>query len=817
MFFGTAFGFFPENKYILSMRKDYIKTAIRRLIRNRTISIINILGLSLGLAATFLIMLYIFFETGFDSQHKKSDRIYRIIQESKGHDMHTSQSAYPLGDVLKEQYPQITETVRMVNLYGTGIKKGDDFISEDHFYCAENSFFEIFTTELIRGNDAKLTTDPDNVVLTKSMALKYFGKTEVLGKQLLVRNAGEEISLNVSGVIEDFPENSSFRPDFIASMDLGLRQLPKLMSTSNDSVYTAEYLKSRWGFGYFTTFILTNKNFNEDFFGTEFRKIEKKYLDNPESLNYHLQKLEDVYFQSDNIFASGFQSGNLTSVYIFAGIGVLILLIACINYVLLNTSQALERSKEIGVRKITGATKKSLFNQVLVESLIVTLIAFPLALILIEQFRPVIIRFMEKNFVQYNLNLEIILSIVGILFIITYLPGMFTMRYFSRITPVFALRGGKNNRFQSYRGKKLLISVQFVIFLMLVSSSISIYKQIHYSKNHDLGFNPEGIITFNTTTSPGIRNSYSAFKEQLLRHDDILSVSGGLWVPPTPSRMTVDISRLDDPEQKIKLDGLYVDKDFLKTLDIKLLQGKTLSEFGDNYANKIIINETALKQSGLENPIGKKLNMGEIAGVMEDFHYHSFKRKIPPLILIGNKGMIREVLIKTKGNNIPQVRSYIQETFADFTGKDNVQLSYLTDNFDKIYKSERKLATLISFFAGLAILIASMGLLGLTIFTLKKRTKEIAIRKVNGANIRHILAMISLEYIRLIIYALLVTVPVSYFLMDKWLQEFAYKTTISWWIYAFAGFIALAITLITISFKAIKAANKNPVESLRYE
>jgi putative ABC transport system permease protein len=209
--------------------------------------------------------------------------------------------------------------------------------------------------------------------------------------------------------------------------------------------------------------------------------------------------------------------------------------------------------------------------------------------------------------------------------------------------------------------------------------------------------------------------------------------------------------------------------------------------------------------------------MGEIAGVMEDFHYHSFKRKIPPLILIGNKGMIREVLIKTKGNNIPQVRSYIQETFADFTGKDNVQLSYLTDNFDKIYKSERKLATLISFFAGLAILIASMGLLGLTIFTLKKRTKEIAIRKVNGANIRHILAMISLEYIRLIIYALLVTVPVSYFLMDKWLQEFAYKTTISWWIYAFAGFIALAITLITISFKAIKAANKNPVESLRYE
>jgi putative ABC transport system permease protein len=277
------------------------------------------------------------------------------------------------------------------------------------------------------------------------------------------------------------------------------------------------------------------------------------------------------------------------------------------------------------------------------------------------------------------------------------------------------------------------------------------------------------------------------------------------------------MSRIDDPEQTINMDGLYVDKDFLKTLDIRLLKGKSLSDYGNNFTGKVILNETALKKLGLKDPVGKKVDMGEIVGIVEDFHYHSFRKKIPPLMLMGNNQMVREVLIKTSGQNQEEIKEYINRTWEEFTGASRIETNYLTDNFDVLYKNERRLAVLITFFAGLAILIAAMGLLGLTIFTLKKRTKEIAIRKVNGARVKHILVLISMEYVSLIFYALLVSVPLSYYFLTRWLQDFAYKTNLSWWIFFVAGILGLIISLATISIKTIRAANRNPVESLRYE
>lgn len=799
------------------MRKDYIKTAFRRLIRNRTISFINIFGLALGLAATFLILLFIFHETSYDNYHNKKDRIYRLIQESKGHDMFTAQCSYPLGDVLKEEYPQVKETARMLNLFSVKIRKNSEYIPESDFYCVENSLFEILNIPVLVGHSEDLTTHPNDIVLTRSMALKYFGETDVVGNQLTIKTSGEDISLNVSGIVEDFPENSSFKPDFLASLDLGIEQLPNMIRNSDNNVRSPEFFKTNWGFGFFMTFILTEEGFEEEKFEKEFRTIEEKYLEQPESINYHLQSLDDIYFKSGHILTQYFESGNISSVYIFSAVGFLILIIASINYILLSTSQAVERAKEIAIRKITGATRKALFNQVLVESVIITLIAFPLAIILIEQFRPFIIRFMDKNFINYEINLKVVLGFGLILFVITYLPGIFTTRYFSRIRPVVVLSRNSLLVSKRYSAKKILISLQFIIFLLLVITSIGIYKQIHFSKHHDLGFNPENVLSVNIANNPAISHSYEAFKKELLEHRDIISVSGSMWVPPTKSRMAVTMKRTEDPGDKINVDGLFVDKDFLETLNIQLVEGKRLSDYANNFNGKVLLNKSALEEVGYENPIGEKTMMGEIVGVIEDFHYHSFKEKIAPMILIGNQQMVREVLVKISGANMQSVRSHIADTWQKFGGMDKPNLTYVNQNFDELYKSENKLATLITIFAGLAILIASMGLLGLTIFTLKKRTKEIAIRKVNGANVKHILALISVEYVKLILYALLVSVPVGYFLLNKWLQDFAYKTTISWWIFAASGILALGITLLTISFKAVKAANRNPVESLRDE
>jgi len=799
------------------MRKNYFKTAFRRLIKNRSISIINIIGLSLGMAAIFVILMFVFHELSYDNYNQKKDRIYRIIQESEGHEMFAAQCCYPLGQVLKDDYPQIKETARLINLFHTLVQSNNEYIKEDQFFCAENSFFELFTIDVLKGNSSSLTNEPNDVVLTESMAKKYFGSLDILGEELIINSMGEELSLNVSGVIKDFPENSSFKANFITSMDLGLRQLPKLLNNQNPKQQKPEYYKNHWGFGFIITYILTDSNFDKNKFTSELKKIEKNNLPNPDELNYHLQSLNDVYFDSDHVLSKSFETGKLSTVYIFLAIGVLILLIACINYILLSTSQTLERSVEIGVRKIAGANRKALFNQVLTESIIITLIAFPLALILIEQFRPAIIQLMDKNFIHYNFNFKLIMGFGLVLFIITYLPGIFTMKHFSRISPLAALNSTETPGTKRHGAKKFLISLQFIIFLILVSSSIGVYKQVHYSKNHDLGFEPDHVMTFTMGMNPVIKNSYDSFKEELLTHKDIISVSGGMWVPPSKGRMTVSLGKNDGSGSKIKTDGLFVDKDFAETLNINLIKGKTLSEYGNNAGGKVMINETAIKNLGYEDPLGKKTGMGEIVGVIEDFHYHSYRKEIPPMILISAKSMVKEMLVKTTGQNEESVKSFILSKWKEFTGSENLTVSSLNQNFREIYKEENKLALLTAIFAGIAIFIASMGLLGLTIFTLKKRTKEIAIRKVNGATINNILGLVTFEYIKLLFFAFIISVPVAYYLISKWLQDFAYKTTVSWWIFGIAGALALIITMLTIGFKAYRAANSNPVESLRYE
>ena len=800
------------------MLKNYIHTAIRRLLRNKSISLINVLGLTLGFAATFVIFLYVFHELSYDNYHKNKSRIYRVIQENKNLNMKMAGAPYPLADVLKNEYPQITKTARVFNLYHTQVEKHNNYINEKGFFCAENSLFEILTINVIRGNQGDLIHSPNSVVLTKSMAQKYYGEIGgVIGNDLTIKNAGEEIVLTVSGIIEDFPENSTFKPDFIASMDLALQQMPKLITSTNKTRQDADFYKTTWKYGFITTYLLTNTNFEKNSFANELRTVEEKYLSEPENINFHLQNLQDIYFHSDDISAQATATGDLKNVGIFMVVGFLILLIACINYILLSTSQTLERSREIGIRKITGANRNSLFNQILVESALVTFIAFPLALILIEQLRPLLLNIMEKDFIQNSMGLAVILGFIAILLLVIYLPGIFTVRYFSRIKPVHVIKGEKIRGLKDGRLRKTLISVQFVIFLILVSVSLGIYKQIQFSKTHDLGFNPDNILTFDMSSAPGVKNSFDAFKNELTGHKEIKNISAGMWIPPTESRMSLSLKPEGNSDKKVKVEALYVDLDFLKTLDIRLKKGKTISAFGNNFEKKVLINEAAVKELEMEEPIGKKEWMGEIVGVVEDFHFHSFREQIPPMFIIGGRHMVREVLVKYDGNDLSSVKQTIQNKVEKYAGTPNISLSFLNQNFKTLYEQERKLALLIAVFAGIAILIASMGLLGLTIFTMKKRTKEIAIRKVNGATVGKILKLISAGYMKLILVASVISVPIAHYFLNKWLEEFAYKTNISWWIYGTAVIMAFVITTLTISFKVVKEANRNPVDSLRDE
>ncbi len=797
---------------------NYLKTAIRRLLRNKSISVINIVGLSLGMAVTFVILIFVFHELSYDKYHKKKDRIYRVLQENRMTDMTMTHTPYPMAEVLEEEYPQIEQTARVFGLFNTQVRKQQQFIDEANFFCVDAELFDILTLPLLEGDPEEILNEPNDVVLTESMAQKYFGEKNIVGRELVIKNAGDEIRLNVSGVMEDLPVNSTFKPDFLVPINLSLSRYNKIVKSSNKQEFSRAHIRNSWKNGLFMTYVLTARPFNPQSFEGKFRDMERKYLEEPQKMDFHLQPLKDIYFYSGNIFSSYSVKGDLTEVYVFSIIAFLVLVISCINYILLSTSQAMNRSYEVGIRKISGARRKYLFREVLTESFLITLIALPLSLILIEQFRPLLTRFLEKDFIRYGmLDWNMLISIAGIIFILSYLPGVFTMRYFSRISPVMTLNHNYSPVSSGTSVQKSLIAVQFVIFLVLVSASLGIYKQIRFTRNHELGFGPEHIIILPISVDPSLKSAFSGFKDALLSHNQISHVSAAMWVPPTNSRMGMEVSKPGNPEERISLAGLYVERDFVETMGIQLLKGNSFSVYGQEPEKMVIINEAAMKKLGLEDPIGKDLWPGKIVGVMKDFHYHSFRRKIPPMMLIAGNHMTRHALIKTTGKDTKAVISFIRDQYGQFSESGDFSYSFMSEHFDKIYKPERKLVSLVTIFSIIAIIIAAMGLLGLTIFTTQRRTKEIAIRKVNGARIGRLMRMLSGNYLKLILIAALIAVPLAYWVLQKWLRNFAYQTDISWLVFAISILLTVLITLLTVSFQTYRAAAANPAESLRYE
>jgi len=800
------------------MLHNHIKTAFRRLLRNKAVSAINIAGLTLGMAVTFVILIYVSHEFSYDDFQAKKDRIYRVTVEKKLHQWKTASTPYPLADKLENDYPEVIRATRVGILFGTQVQKDQRYLEEKHFVCVDGDFPEIFTLEVLRGNPDHLVDDPQDVVLTESMARKYYGTLEVVGKELNIQSGGEELVFDISGVIRDLPETSTLKIRFLASSELYLNQIGKTGVTNTSEPLTADRIRGSWEMDLFLTYLLVNEGFQPAAFENHLEELQKSVLEEPEKQAYHLQAMEDIYFHSGDLLSSFTVSGHLKEVYIFSVVAFLILLVACINYILLSSSQALDRSREVGIRKITGATRKNLFRQLLVESLLITIIAFPLALILIEQLRPVLIRFLEKDFLQYGmLGWEVILGFALVLFTLTYFPGLFIVRYYARISPALVMAG---KRKESSRGpglRKALMAVQFSIFLILVSCSMGIFKQLHYAKNQDLGFDPEGILTFSLGNRPDTQDEFSTLKKELLKNPHIQSVGGSMWVLPTNNTMSYDVSMPENPEESVSINALLVDRDFPRTMGIGVVQGKPFSAFSEKKEDMVLINEQAQKKLEMEDPIGKRLAGCEIVGVVNDFHHNSFRHQIAPMMLISKPRMARNMVVKVSGRPDKQVLDYIESTYRSVIGASAFNYTFLTEQFNQLYKRERKLGSLLSVLSAIAIIISSMGLLGLTIFQTRKRTKEIAIRKVNGARIGHMMGLLSGNYLKMIFFSALVAMPLSYWIMKQWLRNFAYQTSLSWWIFIGSVMLAVVITLFTVSFQTYRAATANPAESLRYE
>ena len=800
------------------MLNNYIKTAIRRLLRNKAVSTINILGLTIGMAVTFVILIYVSHELSYDEFHTNKDRIYRVITEQRLHGWKNASTPYPLADKLEEDYPEVEKSGRLGLLFGTAVKKDHNFIAEAHFVCADPNFPEIFTLEVIRGTRNQLLNDPGDVVLTESMARKYFGTLDIVGRELVIENGGEEIVLNISGVIRDLPRTSTLKIDFLASNELYLSQIGRIAFSGSPEQLTPDHLRSSWQMDLFMTYLLAEEGFQPRAFEGQLDELEKSVFEDPGKKSFHVQAMEDFYFHSGELLSEFTVKGDVKNVYIFSAVALLILVIACINYILLGSSQALDRAREIGIRKITGADRKVLFRQVLVESLLVTLIAFPLALILIEQLRPLLIRFLEKDFIHYGaLSWEILLGFALVLFFLSYLPGRFIVRFYTRISPAVIISRHGANGGHKLKLRKGMMAIQFTVFLILVSCSMGIYRQLEYVRSHNLGFDPEGVVSFSLGNRPDTEETFRTLKNELLKNPDVKAVGGSMWVLPTANTMSYDLPMPDNPEQSVSIDALYVDQDFTRVMGVELTQGRPLSDFSEERDDIVLINETAAQRLQMNDPIGRELGGFEIAGVIRDFHSNSFRKKISPLMLVKKTDMARNMLVKVSGAPGSDVLSYIEKTYQSVSGTSAFDHHFVSERFDTLYKSERKLAVLLMVFSGIAILISSMGLLGLTIFQTRKRTREIAIRKVNGAHIMQVMRLLSGNYLKMILFSAGVAIPFSYWILTQWLRSFAYQTNLSWWIFFGSVALAVAITLLTVSFQTYRAATANPTQSLRCE
>lgn len=790
------------------MIRSFLQNTSCNLKRDKLSSFINIIGLAAGLTTFILVGIYVQNELSYDMFHENSNRIYEISIDG------TFNCLAPTAAWLKDRYPEIEDIVRLDKYFGGGestvLKYNGETtqksIDVDDIIYAGKPFFNMFDFKILLGDPKTALSDPYSIVLSQSVAEKLFGKEKPIGKNInfYSKKRAFSLELTVTAVIENPPKNSSIIYNAIISFATRYSESPQI-----DEDW------SNWGY---PTYIKVNKNVSiADFkakVNPDWLELANKKLnisvgsDREKEILLDFVPLKEVHF---------FKNNKLQFVYFFLAIGIVVLLLAIINFINLSIAGSSTRFREIGIKKIFGSGRIKIMYQFLSESVILSLLATLLAFLIIMLLNPVflIITGWKLSLVHSGYFYIIPIFLSGII-ILGIIVGIYPALYLSSFEPVKMLKNEISNRNRSKNFQKLLIVFQFVISTTLIICTILVLKQVRYLKTKDVGFNRGNIVYFNY--SDNIRKNYDAFKQRLLLNPSIAKIASS----NTP--LAQEFPMTNHPvinEKQSLLYTLTVDPDFVQTMDIKLTRGRDFSwEIkGDQYG-AMIINETAVKEFELDEPVGTKLELfGHqvyIIGVMKDFHAGSFYQKIPPsaLWVAPWNGTIN---VRIDGKNTHQSIAYIKKVWEEFSPDIPFEYHFLTERYDSLYKSEEKLSVLIVYFSVLAIFLACLGLFGLVSFSTVKRFKEIGIRKVNGARISEIIVLLNKSYVILIMTAFIISCPVAFYSVRKWLQNYAYKTDISWWIFPLAAFIVLIVVLVTVSWQSWRAANSDPVKALRNE
>ncbi|WP_281988616.1 ABC transporter permease [Aquimarina aggregata] len=793
------------------MFKNYIKIALRNLWRRRGFSLINISGLAIGLTAGFLILLYVNFELSYDRFHTKSDNIYRVVADLKTPSDHLqlSQPAWAVAPHLEEQFSEIESAVRILNM-NMLVRNDEIKFKESNAIAADPAFFEVFDFKLLQGDLNTVIKEPYSIVLSKTTAHKYFGDENPIGQSLKITEDG--YITKITGVMEDIPENSHIRADMVLSLTTFTEDLDKELNTA-------------WGNYDPAAYILVNSNVKKEQLEPKFegfleRNCGEEMREFQMFATLFLEPFEDVYLHSTR---GGKGDGNINNIYIFSIVALFILLIASINFINLTTARSVERAKEVGVRKVIGAEKGQLALQFVGESIIISIIAFIVSIVLSVVFLPLFNaaagKIISSGVFSSGINILILFSIslsIGIL------AGLYPAFVLSSFRPVSVLKGNFSTGTQGTILRKGLVTTQFTISIALIIGTIIIYNQTNFMRNQELGFSKEQLLILETNASP----KQLAFQNAIEKLPGVKSTSLGSSVPGGGnSNAYSEIENKAGELQAANLALYFVDYDYISQFELELAAGRGFSkEFATDSTEAMVINEETAKIMGYSNPeeaIGAKFKQwgreGQVIGVIKDFHFRSLQQNISPMTMRIESDRNDLIAVKIAGQNIKQTIASIESQWSSILPTEPFDYYFLDEFFDEQYRTEERFGDLFLNFAILAILISCLGLLGLAAYSTLQRKREIGVRKVLGASVTEVVRLLSKDFLKLVVIAFLIASPIAWFIMDYWLSDFAYRITIQWWMFGLAGVLAIVIALLTVSFHAIKASVVNPVKSLRTE
>ncbi|MEP7237018.1 MAG: ABC transporter permease [Ferruginibacter sp.] len=788
------------------MLKNYFKIAWRNLFKNKFYTLINISGLTAGLTIGILILLWVQDESSFDSFHKQSSSIYRLENRvGTGESIQIWEStAAPIGVLAKKELPEIRDVVRLTNNNRYNLfKYGDKVFNEEHTAFADPSVFSMFDFKLVKGNSKMPFTDINSIVLTETTAKKYFGDEEPIGKIIIAEN---KTNFTVTGIVQDFPKNSSIKKDMLLPMDL-------LAKTMYDGRTDGRNLDNDFNQFSYETYLLLQPGTNLKELAVKLKQIHLRNKADDTDIEYLPQSLTQMH-----LYKADGSDGGIETVRMFIIIALLILIIACINYVNLSTARSMLRAKEISLRKIVGAAKLQLFMQFIVETALLFVIAAIMSIGLMYLLMPSFNQVSGKQLVFDLSNFQIWKVIIFTIIATLLASSIYPALLLSSFEPLKALKGKISARVSDAMFRKVLVVTQFAVSIVLIAGTLIISKQLDYIRSKKLGYDKENVFAF---FMRDMTQHFDAVKADLMKQPGITDVT----------RASANLIQIGGQTGSNSWDGkgkdetmmvrpMAVDKNFMSFFNMQMKDGDVFSgSVADS--THFILNETAVATARIKDPLGKKFKLwdveGTIIGVAKDFHVASMKNKIEPVVFYYAPKNMYAFYIKTTGKDAPKAIAMAEKEWKQYNADFPFSYMFLDEVFNNLYKAEQRTGTLYNVFALIAILISCLGLFGLATYTAQVRRREIGVRKVLGASVPGIIRLLAGDFIKLVFIAIIIAIPVSWYVMNKWLQDFAYKTDIGWGVFALAGFCAVAIALATISIQSVKAAIANPVKSLRTE